>query len=124
MSATLWLPQSVVDEHPHLRGRQKSPRAALRRAAPREAPGRRIGKPHGSYIDGLAAQRQVITLCRGCKSRFDHVRAHYYKDRRLGEVVAKCDACRELDFASALYIHESYLVQNGRTRHGQSWLPR
>ncbi len=92
---------------------------------PREHPGKRIGKPVGSWIDDLAALRKAIILCWRCQPKFDHKKAHYYKDERFPHVVGKCDGCKEyMNHQTKLYIHESFLGEpGGNTKAGQCWTP-
>jgi hypothetical protein len=87
-----------------------------------EAPGRRVGKPHGSHIAGLSEQRQTIWLCRSCAHKFDFKRWNYYREKYY--VIGKCDACLNQNSRNNFFVHESYLAgPGGRSRNGTSWLP-
>ena len=98
------------------------PGAAKRPRTPQEAPGRRMGKPHGSHIAGLYEQKQTIWLCRNCAYKFDYTKHSYYRERYY--VIGKCDACGNQNGRNTLFVHESYLAgPGGRSRHGHSWLP-
>ena len=93
-----------------------------KRPVAREAPGRAMGKPHGSHIGTLSEQFQTIWLCRGCSPKFDYKRHSYYRERYY--VVGACDACKDRNGRNTLYVHEKYLAgPGGRSMHGHSWLP-
>ena len=115
--AKLWVPKSYA----------KALRAVAEwvKPEPAEHPGRKFGKPHGTWIDDLSARAKAIMLCRGCAHRFAHARHRYYRDRKFPWVIARCDGCRQLDQQAVLYIHESVLAEpDGRLRPGQCWTPR
>lgn len=98
------------------------PGSAPKPKGPREDPGRKVGKPHGSYIAGLYEQRQTIWLCRGCAHKFDYKRWNYYRERYY--VIGKCDACGTNNGRNTLYVHESYLAGPGNSsRSGHTWMP-
>ncbi|KPK68175.1 hypothetical protein AMJ82_08925 [candidate division TA06 bacterium SM23_40] len=136
MSTQLILP-STIKPSPNWRKRagqfamrlSKNGRSVWRQTkpknAPREHPGRRIGKPEGTYIMDLVALRKAILLCWRCQPRFNHKRANYYKDERFPYVVGRCDGCRRfMSHQAKLYIHESFLGDpGGRLRAGQCWTP-
>ena len=105
--------------------RQSVWREDAARVGPREAPGRKMGKPHGTHILDLVALEKVILLCWKHQPCFDHKRANYYKDRRFPHIVGKCDACKNfMSNETKLYIHESFLGEpGGRTKPGQVWTP-
>jgi hypothetical protein len=86
------------------------------------APGRRSGKLPGTHIDDLSARLNCILLCGGCKHKFDHMRHDYFYEKNI-RVSATCDGCDEHTMSAHMYIHESTVVQNRRSRHGDSWLP-
>lgn len=91
------------------------------RPVARESPGRPNGKPHGSYIDGLACQRQTIWLCFKCHSRFNY-RAYGYS-RKEYSVIGSCDACRDLNYQNRLFVHDSFFVEKGsHVHHGKTHL--
>lgn len=92
---------------------------------PIEHAGKKYGKPVSGWIDDLASLRKAIILCWRCQPKFDHKRAHYYKDGRFPHVIGKCDGCREhMNHQTKLYIHESFLGEpGGRTKAGQCWTP-
>lgn len=95
-----------------------------RRSVPREAPGRPVGHPEGSWIADLVALRKAIILCRTCDHRFDPDRHHYYKDRKFPFVQGRCDGCRQFAYQGRLHIHESALADpGGKLRSGQVWTP-
>ena len=74
-----------------------------------EHPGRRPGKPHGSYVIDLADLRKVVVLCPLCNSKFDWKRHRFRKEKEFPYVVSKCDACKTTDSYCSMYIaEESY----------------
>lgn len=90
-----------------------------------QAPGRRMGKPHGTYIDDLVELRKVIVLCWRCQPRFYYKRGDYYKDELYTHVVGDCDACKTFDPRAQIYIPEERLCEpGGKLRPGQCWTPR
>lgn len=90
-----------------------------------EAPGRRFGKPHGSYIDDLVALRKVVLLCWKCVPRFYYKRTGYYKDEVFPRYCGSCDACREhTEQGKAFYPEECLSEPGGRLRPGQVLTPR
>lgn len=70
----------------------------------REHPGRRHGKPHGSYVIDLADLRKVVILCPLCNSKFDWKRHRFRKEKEFPCVVSKCDACKTTDSYCSMYI--------------------
>lgn len=96
---------------------------ALRRLESFAAPGRPSGKAAGSHIDDLTEQMKAIWLCSACKYKFDHMRHSYFYEKNM-RVNGRCDGCDEFHTKSHLYVHDSLVVQNGKSRHGNSWLPR
>ncbi len=65
-----------------------------------EDPGRRKGKPSGSYIDDLVALRKAVILCNGCLHKFNAKRSGYRRHERFSTVRGKCDDCREFGFGT------------------------
>lgn len=65
-----------------------------------EDPGRKKGKPSGSYIDDLVALKKAVILCDGCVRKFSAERAGYERPARFSTVRAKCDDCREFGFGT------------------------
>jgi hypothetical protein len=96
---------------------------AAKRLQSFEAPGKRSGKTAGSHMDELWTLHKAIWLCWECKHKFDHVRHRYFYEKNL-RVNARCDGCGEHRQNSHLFIHESTVVQNGKSRHGDSWRPQ
>ena len=89
-----------------------------------EAKGRRIGKPHGSYIDDLAALKKAIVLCDGCVRRFNHVKHGYYRQREFPFVRGSCDACKQHSERASLFIHEMHVKNCWTTREEMARLRR
>ena len=88
-----------------------------------ESPGRKIGKPHGSYIDDLAALKKAIVLCEFCVGKFNAKKNHYYRQREYPSVRGDCDACKQYSGRASLFIHESQ-VQNCWTTREENILLR
>ncbi len=70
-----------------------------------EDPGRKKGKPVGSYVDDLAALHKAIVLCSGCRKGFHPKRHGYYQQRELPFVQGNCDACRAFSPNAFLFIY-------------------
>lgn len=79
-------------------------------AARAEHAGRKIGKPHGSWVTDLAELQKSILLCDSCHHRFNHVQYGYYRQREFPYVAGKCDACKRECYGH-FFIHEAYLHQ-------------
>jgi hypothetical protein len=96
----------------------------------REHPGRRHGKPHGSYVIDLADLRKVVILCPACNSKFDWKRHHFRKEKEFPCVVSKCDACKVVDSYCSMYIaDETYTkvrstAEDRRTEARNFWRGR
>lgn len=91
--------------------------------APREAPGRPLGKPRGSWTDDLASLSKTLFFCTLCLPKFNAKRQNYYIDRRFPYCMGRCDACREWT-RGKLLIHEGKLSDSeSRLRPGQCWTP-
>lgn len=69
-----------------------------------EDPGRKRGKPSGSYIDDLVALKKAVILCSGCLHKFNAKKVGYKKPERFSVVRGKCDDCREFGFGT-LFIN-------------------
>ena len=90
----------------------------------REAIGRKLGIPHGSYMDDLSSQKKTIWLCWSCRYKFDYKKAHYFYEKNL-RVRGNCDGCKRWDVESHLFIHESTVADHGgKVRHETVWTPR
>jgi hypothetical protein len=50
------------------------------------------------------------------------MRHDYFYEKNI-RVQARCDGCDEHSVRAHMYIHESTVVQNRKSRHGDSWLP-
>lgn len=80
-----WTPQSVLAAH--------------------EAGGRKRGRAAGGWIDDLAAQKKVITLCPLCTNKFNPGRVGYRKEKEFPVCTAKCDGCSTHDTRCSMYIY-------------------
>lgn len=116
-STGFWMPRKLADS------------LGLKPRVPRQRPKlteplRPVGKPAGSYMDGITAQKQCVILCWRCAHKFNYRQAHYFKEIRHPEVMGRCDGCRQDTPKATLFIWEGYLLDpGGRTRSGQSWNP-
>ncbi len=72
-----------------------------------EDPGRKKGKPSGSYIDDLTALKKAVILCDACVKRFNAKKAGYEKPARFSTVRAKCDDCREMGFGTLFMARDT-----------------
>lgn len=86
---------------------------------PQIHPGRRTGKPHGTYVTDLAERALGIVLCTLCANKFEPRRYHYYRTKEF-KILGRCDACKQHANEAQFFIHESLL---GR-KHGQCWTPK
>jgi hypothetical protein len=75
-----------------------------------EDPGRKKGKPIGSYIDDLVGLQKSIVLCEMCERKFDFKRHHYAKPRGVPCWQGDCDACREFSPRAAFFIYEGNMA--------------
>jgi hypothetical protein len=93
-------------------------------------PGRKQGKPHGSFVIDLADLRKMVLLCPGCNNKFDYKRHKFRKEKEFPEVIGKCDACRTIDMYCSMYIAEELYTQarstaeDRRNRHRTFWKDR
>jgi len=102
-----------------------TPGMAQKPRTPKFAPGRPVGKPAGSYIDGLVANANAIVLCELCHHKFDYKLNHYHRATEFGTVAGKCDDCREPSFDAFLFINEKYLTDpGGRSNSSHTWIPK
>jgi hypothetical protein len=69
-----------------------------------EDPGRKIGKPKGSYLDDLVSLRKSIVFCVGCERKFDHRRHKYSKPTGVPYWQGDCDVCREFCQTAAFFV--------------------
>ncbi len=91
----------------------------------REAFGRPVGKPHGTFISDMVEMRKVILLCWRCQPRFYYKRANYYKDMVFQHTTGKCDACKRFEpRGQAFYPEERLAEPGGILRPGQVLTPR
>ena len=130
MAVPLILPRSLAEER--VKQGKAKPLPVLEprhnhgaRIAPGLAPTRKTGSTESSWIDQLTSTHKCVMLCHLCTHKFDHIRSHYYKDRKFDYVMADCDGCRKKLERCAIYFHESVLTgPGGRTSSGQCWTPR
>lgn len=70
-----------------------------------EAGGRKRGRTAGSWVDEIAAQKKVITLCPECTPKFNPAKVGYRKEKEFPVCMAKCDGCSTLDNRCSMYIY-------------------
>ena len=106
-------------------GRSAAQALSNRAQAGRYEAARPYGMPAGTWVDGQVANRNAICLCRSCRFRFNAKRHNYIAATRWGNVIGKCDGCREHTTDQTLYIHESGVCDtNGMIRSGHVYTPR
>ncbi len=76
-----------------------------------EAGGRKHGRPAGGWIEDLAAQKKVITLCPLCTGKFNPARLRYRKEKEFPVCQAKCDGCSTFDPRCSWYIYDELYRQ-------------
>jgi len=79
--------------------------------AAHEAGGRKRGRAAGGWIDDIAAQKKVITLCPLCTGKFNPGRVNYRKEKEFPFCVAKCDGCSITDPKCSMYIYDELYTQ-------------
>ena len=89
-----------------------------RRLASVVSRGRRIGKPHGSYIADLVSLRKWITLCQKCAHKFDARANRYFPEVNIPANVI-CDACGDMELQGHLFVPPEYIEGKNVT-----WQPR
>ena len=85
-----------------------------------EAPGRKTGNPHGTWVTDLAELAKTIILCDTCCKKFNWKKYRYYKQREFPFVIGKCDACKTFGRAQ-LFIHWSEVKKCWATKEKQRW---
>jgi hypothetical protein len=74
--------------------------------ADQEVGGRKRGRTAGGWVDELAAQKRLITLCPLCTNKFNPARVGFRKEKEFPAVNAKCDGCSTLDLKCTMYIYD------------------
>jgi hypothetical protein len=80
-----WTRQQVLDAH--------------------EEGGRKRGRTAGSWVDEIASQKKVITLCPECTPKFNPGKVGYRKEKEFPVCQAKCDGCSTQDNRCSMYIY-------------------
>lgn len=93
--------------------RQWTPAARLQAM---ESPGRKVGKPAGSYMDDLAALRKCIVLCPLCVSKFSPKTARYRMETEIPYATGRCDGCRVHDARCRMFVAEEVYQQIRMTK--------
>jgi hypothetical protein len=70
-----------------------------------EVGGRKRGRTAGSWVDEIASQKKVITLCPECTPKFNPAKVGYRKEKEFPVCSAKCDGCSTLDNRCSMYIY-------------------
>jgi hypothetical protein len=86
-----WTRQSILDAH--------------------EVGGRKKGRTAGGWVDELAAQKKVITLCPLCTGKFNPGKVGYRKEKEYPFCTAKCDGCSVTDTKCSMYIYGELYTQ-------------
>ena len=86
-----WTKQTILDAH--------------------EAGGRKKGRAAGGWIDDIAAQKKVITLCTECTPKFNPVKVNYRKEKEFPYSWATCDGCSAKHQQCAVYIYDELYTQ-------------
>lgn len=73
--------------------------------AQHEAGGRKRGRTAGSWVDEIASQKKVITLCPECTPKFNPAKVGYRKEKDFPVCHAKCDGCSINDNRCSMYIY-------------------
>ena len=68
--------------------------------------GKKHGRVAGGWIEDLAAQKRVITLCPLCTNKFNPARLHYRKEKEFPVCQAVCDGCSTFDSRCSMYIYD------------------
>jgi len=76
-----------------------------------EAGGRKRGRAAGGWVDDIAAQKKVITLCPLCTNKFNPARVNYRKEKEFPVCQAKCDGCSTWDAHCSMYIYDELYAQ-------------
>lgn len=79
--------------------------------AAHEAGGRKRGRTAGGWVDELAAQKKVITLCPLCTGKFNPGKVGYRKEKEYPVCIAKCDGCSVTDPKCSMYIYSELYSQ-------------
>ncbi len=89
------------------------------------APGRPMGRPHGTHIGDMVELRKVILLCWRCTPHFHYKKGKYYKDEVFTHTTGRCDACKSFEPRAQAYYPEELLAEpGGMLRPGQILTPR
>lgn len=89
-------------------------------------PGRKNGKPVGTYLSDLISLRKIILLCPSCQHPFRYWDHGYRREEML--CVSKCDACRESGDNIRTYVPEenwkiAHAYDDSKPRKGRWGLP-
>ena len=76
-----------------------------------EAGGKKRGRAAGGWIDDLAAQKKVITLCPLCTNKFNPIKVNYRKEKEFPVCQATCDGCSTFDTRCSCYIYDELYTQ-------------
>lgn len=82
-----WTVQQVLDAH--------------------EAGGRKRGRTAGSWVDEIASQKKVITLCPECTYKFNPAKVNYRKEKEFPYSIATCDGCSAKNQQCSVYIYDA-----------------
>lgn len=68
--------------------------------------GKKKGRAAGGWVDDLAAQKKVITLCPLCTNKFNPARVGYRREKEFPVCQATCDGCSTWDSRCSMYIYD------------------
>lgn len=79
--------------------------------AAHEAGGRKHGRTAGGWVDEIASQKKVITLCVDCTPKFNPRRVNYRKEKEFPYSRATCDGCSAKEQQCSVYIYDELYTQ-------------
>ena len=93
--------------------------------AAHEAGGRKKGRPAGGWVDDLAQQKKVITLCSACQNKFNPGRVGFKREKEFPYTLATCDGCSVKNAHCAMYIYaETYATVRSTENDRRAWCRR
>lgn len=92
--------------------------------ASQEVGGKKKGRAAGGWVEDLAAQKRVITLCQPCTPKFNPGRLGYRKEKEFPVCQAKCDGCSTWDPFCSMYIYAEFYSQVRSTAEERRALAR
>lgn len=81
-----------------------------------EAGGRKRGRTAGSWVDEIASQKKVITLCPLCTPKFNPAKVGFRKEKEIPYCNAVCDGCSVRDEKCSWYIYDELYTEVRSTK--------